>query len=82
MAPHLIIEETFRVVYMKIPTHVRIERVDATSLVGWNIDFGAMRVSVSKTKSRFRVAFKWVPVVECGRCWIIIMAGEEAGWDS
>ena len=80
MTPHFVIEGAFRVVRMKIPAHVCIEGVDAVTLVRWNIDFGAVRVSVSETELRFCVAFEWVPVIECGRCWIVIMAGEEAGW--
>ena len=80
MTPHFVIEEAFWVVCMKIPTHVCIEGVDAATLVRWNIDFSAVRVSVSKTEMRFGVAFEWVTVIECGRCWIAIMASEEAGW--
>ena len=80
MTPQLIIEKPFRVICMKISTNVSIECIDAAPLVVWNIDFGAVRVSVSETELRFRVAFEWVPVIECGRCWIVIMAGKEAGW--
>ena len=80
MTPHFVVEEAFRVVCMKIPTHVCIESVDAAALVRWNIDFGTVRVSVSETELRFRVAFEWVPVIESGRCRIVIMARKEAGW--
>jgi hypothetical protein len=53
MTPQLIIEKPFRVVWMKISTNVSIECIDAAPLVMWNIDFGAVRVSVSETKLRF-----------------------------
>jgi hypothetical protein len=80
MTPQLIIEKPFRVVCMKISTNVSIECIDAAPLVMWNIDFGAVRVFVSEAKLRIGVALKWIPVIERGRCWIVIMASEEAGW--
>ena len=80
MTPHFVIEGAIWVVCMKIPTHVRIEGVDAGTPVQWDIDFGAVRGSVSEAELRFRLTVEWVPVIESGRCRIVVMAGEEAGW--
>jgi hypothetical protein len=80
MTPQLIIKRPFRVVCMEISTNVSIECIDAAPLVVWNIDFGAMGVSISETKLQFCMALKWVPMIKCGRCRIVIVAAEEAGW--
>lgn len=80
MIPHFVIDGAFRVICMKMPTHVRIEGIDAATLMQGNIDFGEVRGCVPETEMRICVAFEWVPVIEGGRCWIVIMASKEAGW--